>query len=223
MKIIILHGDYYEKTYDQLQFYKEKARSEGLEIIQIDLKKDVSEQLVSKSLFEKEMVYILEDVNKLTNSDFNWLNSYSKKIKGNLIIIDRNKIKSNLINKFSISPKVEEFKLPKVIWNFLDSFYPGNSSACLKIFQDLKDNEPDVFVFALLAKHLKDLIILKLDKEVLEYPKWRIAKLESQAGKFSLSDLKKIISEMSKIDIKVKTSNENLFHSLDFLIATKLE
>jgi DNA polymerase III delta subunit len=118
--------------------------------------------------------------------------------------------------------KLEEFKLPRLIFDFLDSFYPGNSKRILKILHELVVKEPPEFIFALLAKHLRDLFWVTTNNP-LPYPPWRVSKLKAQAVKFKKEDLKTLIEELSEIDIKVKTSEAELTPSLDLLIVRQLQ
>ena len=117
----------------------------------------------------------------------------------------------------------DEYKLPKLVWNFLNSFYPGNSINCLKLLHRVVINERIEFVFSLLVRQIRDIYWVKIDKGSIGYPSWRLKKLNTQGKNFSKNLLKEIIKDFSKIDIKVKTSNTNLLDSLDFVIATKLE
>ena len=52
----------------------------------------------------------------------------------------------------------------------------------------------------------------------MKLPSWRIDKLAQQAGKFEPKNLRRIISEMAEIDIRAKTSDNNLRDMLDLLI-----
>ena len=126
--------------------------------------------------------------------------------------------------------KVEEFKLPKLIWSFLDSCFPGNAKNALLLLHEIIKNEPVEFVFSLLAKHLRDLYWVKVDSPPgqrpsgpVAYPSWRVEKLKRQSHKFSEGSLEDLINSLAQADIKAKTSQGELIDLLDFIIATKLE
>ena len=225
MNIIVIHGDHTIKSYERLQKFKKEALGRGWEIIRIDDKGKLSlpEQLTSKSLFTEEALFILEDSSKLTKSDLDWLNTNSKDIGVTLVIYHRGYLAQSVLKSLPKTHKSEEFKLPRLVWKFLESFYPGNIKKCLELLHETVKNEPIEFAFSLLVKQVRDLYWVKIDEKALPYPDWRVGKLKRQAKKFSKISLKKIIKDFAEIDIKVKTSRMNLLDSLDFLIINKLE
>src|SRR3990170_2603019 len=79
------------------------------------------------------------------------------------------------------------------------------------------------FIFALLARHLRDLYLAKVAPQKLWYQPWRVQKLKRQASLFKEDQLKEIIFSLAEADIVAKTSQVSLGDSLDLLIATKLE
>lgn len=225
MKIIVIHGDHSTKSYERLQvFIKEaKKRSWQVKKLRENSKLSLAEQLVSPDLFSSSNFFILDKINDISDKDLLWLKTNYSKIDGTLIICHQNTLNKSIIKKLPKNLTVEEFKLPKLIWSFLDSFYPGNAKNTLILLHEVIKNEPIEFVFSLLAKHLRDLFWVKHDSNIPGYQLWRIGKLARQASKFSSSLLSDIISDLSEIDINVKTSKDNLLDALDFLIVTKLE
>lgn len=225
MKIIVLHGDYTKKSYEMFHRLLNKARTQGLEIIRIDENSNLSlpEQLVSQSLFEKEKLFVIENPLKISLSDFNWLKGKHKDINKTLIIYYSGYLHKKILNSFPKIVKIYEFKLPRLIWKFLESLYPGNSKSCLKLLNNVLINEPKEFVFFLLAKQLRDLYWVSIDEKSLNYPAWRISKLKRQSMMYKDSQLKSLIKNLAEIDVKSKTSKADLKDSLDFLIATHLE
>jgi len=223
MKIILIHGDNVDKAYRQYQIYLDKAKNKNWEIIFIDLKKSTfSESIISKSLFTNKTLHILLNANQISDKDAKWLKVKQKDLDNLLIIYNEGNVNKTKLKGIKIQ-KEEKFELPKYIWKFLDSFYPGNSKDCIKLFYNTIENEHVEFVFSLISKTLKDLYLIKIDKEALPYPGWRVEKLKRQSDKFNKSLLKDIINDFAHIDIKVKTSRSNLTDLLDFSISTKLE
>ena len=126
-------------------------------------------------------------------------------------------------SKNTNSQKEEEFEPPKTIYKFLDSFYPENFLMSKKYLNLVLENESIEMVFATLAKHMRDLFWIKSDPKTMSYPTWRMEKLKMQAKKYSLQELKEMIKNLSKIDIKVKTSDKTILTLLDLLIIRKLK
>jgi DNA polymerase III delta subunit len=224
MKIIVLHGEHVEESYVRLQVFIKEAKKRNWEIIHVsDRSKNIREELSKRSLFEEKSFYVIEDISLVSNKDFKWIKDKSEEIDATIIFYKKGLVSKTIINKFPKTIKVEEFKLPKIIWNFLDSFFPGNVKGCLLLLQKVSKNEQIEFIFALLARHVRDLYWVKADVKSSSLPSWRIPRLKRQASKFTQGKLIEIINKLSSIDIESKRTNKKLISLLDFVIATKLE
>ncbi|OGM28259.1 hypothetical protein A2962_00020 [Candidatus Woesebacteria bacterium RIFCSPLOWO2_01_FULL_39_61] len=224
MKIIILHGDDVIGSYDRLAKFIEIAKLRNWETYKIgDGNLTLTEALSSGSLFQKEKLIILENVSLINKITSDWINKEADNLDATLVIYNQGIVDLKLIKSLPKNTKVEEFKLKSYIWNFLDSFYPGNVKNVLLLLNEVVKKDPVEFLFTLLVRHLRDLYWLKIDPKALNYPSWRLSKLKRQASRFSEKVLKSIIADLADADIKSKTSQVDLKDSLDFLIATKLE
>jgi DNA polymerase III delta subunit len=226
MKTILLSGDHLTKSYERLSKFMEVAKRRGWEIISLDGGgvENLPEKLSTQPLFPKEILYILKEVNKIKKNDLKWLNKNFPNLPGTLVIYQEGNLNKDTSLLLPKEIKKEEFKLPRLIFNFLDSFYPGNTQNCLKLFHQLIQNEPPEFVFALLGRHLRDLYWILDDPKTLKYESWRKEKLLKQGKYFGNKEkIAEIIDLMAEIDIKVKTSEATLTNLLDHLIITKLE
>lgn len=224
MKIVLLHGDDEQKSYERLQKFIETAKARSWEVVYLD---DTSlsfvEALRSRSLFGGERFFILKDVKKIGKRESEWLIKNAEKAEGNLVIYHSGVAPAALLKVIPASAKVEEFKLPRLIFQFLDAFVPKNAKKAIGLLHDVVKNQPPEFIFSLLARHIRDLYWVSTDAKSLPYPNWRVGKLREQAGKFKVNQLTELIKRLSEIDIEVKTSNAELIPSLDLLIATRLE
>lgn len=211
MKIIILHGNNILKSYERFTKFTKEAKNRGWEITDYSL-----DSIANQSLFGSERFYTLKDYKILTKKDISNLTKYD----GNLIIYHEGNVPALFIKTLPKDTKIEKFELPRLVFKFADSFYPTNANTCLKLLHELSTNEPIELTFFWLTRHLRDLYWVKVGNP--GYPDWRLAKLKSQSNKFSNELLKEIINDLSKIDVKVKTSKANLKDSLDLLIVKKL-
>lgn len=219
MRISLIHGEDSAKAYEKFRTLVDGAKAKGFEIINID---DIH-KIVSQSLFEEKLVFTLDKPNKIKQNDWKWLEKEAPKYNSNLLICYEGNAPAILIKNLPKNAKKERFDLPKIIFTFLDSLYPGNSKQSLTLLNDLTQNEPIELVFHLLSRHLRDLYWIKISPKTIPIPIWRANKLKNQATKFSLEKLKNIINNLSEIDIKTKTSNEDLKTSLDFVIIKYLK
>jgi len=224
MKIIVLHGDDEKKLYERLSKFVETAKSRSWEVSYLDDKtQHIQEQLSSPSLFGAERFFIVRDVTRLGKKELDWINKNIANLSGNLIIYHEGYISQTILKGLPKDIKVEEFKLPVILWNFLDNIYPGNSEKCIKQFHQIIEKQAPEFIFTLIAKLFRDLYWIKTDEKSMPYPPWRVGKLKPQASRFTVQQLKQLIDILSDIDIKVKTSKANLIDELDLLMVKQLE
>jgi DNA polymerase III delta subunit len=224
MKIIVLHGDDELRLHSRLKKFIGIARQRSWEVTYFDNPNLSFEEVLSgSSLFGYERFFILSDVRKLGKKEVSWLNKKYANLSGNLVVYNKGFISSALLKSLPRSTKVEEFKLPVLIWKFLESFIPGNSKSSIKAFHKIIEKDPPEFIFSLIARHFRDLYWVKVDSASTSFPLWKVVKLKSQAAKFTDQRLREIISLLADIDMEVKTSKADLVSSLDLLILKQLE
>ncbi|OGM01912.1 hypothetical protein A2115_00495 [Candidatus Woesebacteria bacterium GWA1_41_8] len=225
MKITTIHGDNTPESFNYLQQLVDSFKNKGFEISRISEGTSFSlpETLSSSNLFGKNYVYILQNPKTLSSKDMEWIKKKGSGISAELIIYQSSQMPSALLKTISQISEVREFKLPKTIFAFLDSFAPGNASKCLVLLHTLLKRQAPEFVFAALARHVRDLYWVKVAPRDLDYPEWRLTKLRMQSDKFSEDKLTKIINSLARIDLASKTSKQGLAPSLDLLIASRLQ
>ncbi len=223
MKIIVLHGDDERKIYGRLQKFVDVARIRSWEVVNIEDTALFRENISSASLFGGERFFILKDASKLVKKDFEWIRKNEPNLSGNLIIYNEGYIAKKILDSLPKDAKVEEFKLPKLIFNFLETLIPGNSQKSLKLLHQIIERDAPEMVFMLIVRQFRDLYWAKVDADSMPYPDWRILKLKSQSSKFSGDLLKGIINKLAEIDIEVKTSKAEIVSSLDLLMVKQLK
>lgn len=224
MKVIILHGEDTEKSYARLKKFVDVAKKRSWEVAYIDESgQTFKEILMSSSLFGNERFFILQDIKKLGKKDLEWLKKNYSNLSGNLIVYSDKSLNVSTMKSFPTESKIEEFKLPVLLWNFLDNLVPGKGDFSVKTLHRIIEKQPVESVFFLIAKHFKDLYWVKTDAGSAGFPFWKINKLKSQASKFNEEKLKEIINLLAEIDIKVKTSKTDLVSELDLMLIKHLE
>jgi len=224
MKLVVLHGNNIVECSQRLQRYINVAKKRGWDIERTSSsKRDVSEVLVAKSIFKNKRFVIIDDINEISKKQLQWIKKNASNIDANVVIYHRNTITKSVIKLLPKPTKIEEYKIPVLIWSFLDSFYPGNAVNCLKLLHRVKADESIELIFFLLSRHLRDLFWVKLESSKPDIPFWRFSKLKSQASKFNKDNLKKILFELATIDIESKTSRADKANCIDFVISTHLE
>ena len=64
---------------------------------------------------------MLQLILELGKKEFVWLNKKYKELPGNLIIYFEGTLNATILKSFPNDSKIEEFKLPVLLWNFLDN------------------------------------------------------------------------------------------------------
>ena len=225
MKIIVLHGDNYLTSYKRKNSFIKAAKKRNMQVKKLltGNKLSISEEITQNTLFDGDILYILDNYFDLNKKDIVWLEKNSKNYEGNLVLYSNKAIRETIFKKFPKPLVFEEFKLPKHIFKFLESFYPGNSKSSLAILHSMQNVENINFIFVMLSRHLRDLYFVKKSPSKIPYPSWRVSKLENQSSKFSAAKIKKIIQKMASIDVLIKTSNSKLSDHLDLLIIKQLK
>jgi len=222
MKIVLLQGEDVLSSRKRLAQIVSGVKKKDWQIHYI--KKDLKNLIQNpQSLFNENILYILEKPNSISINEFKWLNNNHQRFSSSLLIYKEGPLTQAIKKILPNNTKVESFELPKYIYKFLESFYPGNSVLCFKLFhQTLKKESPE-FILALLARHLRDLYITLVDSQSLNYPSGRKEKLKTQVRHFNTERIKSIIKSLAEADVDAKTGGINLTTSLDLIIAKSLK
>jgi hypothetical protein len=212
MKIIVLHGDDSVKSYERLMKFVDVAKKRNWEIV-------TDEFPNTPSLFGTDRLIVYRDFRLLTPRDIKNFDRFD----GTLVVYHEGILPQIFLKHMPKDFKMEKFELPKLLFVFLESLYPGNSKRPLKLLHELTGTSAVELVTFMLARHLKDLYLVCVDPKTTIYPAWRLSKLKSQADHFSVDKLREIINSLSEIDIKVKSSKADLLTELDLLIVKQLE
>ncbi len=111
MKIIVLHGDDTQKSYERLMVFTNEAKKRNWKITDFSL-----EEIENQSLFGEECFYVVRDYKLLTKPIVEKLKKYS----GNLIVYHAGTITAPTLKVLN-PDKTEKFELPQLLWKFLDN------------------------------------------------------------------------------------------------------
>jgi DNA polymerase III delta subunit len=218
MKITIIYGDDTVASYKRFTSILDVIRKRGWEIVHLESQTSLIESLSATSLFEMDKLYVLENGATLKPNDYKWLKKNVEVLDHNWLIYFDGIVPKKLKDILPKETKYEEFTLPKTIWTFLDSLYPGNARQALKLFHQSVESDAVELVFSLIGTQYRDLYC-----QTSQMPSWKKGKLQKQGQKYTNEQLKEIIGELARIDIEVKTSQAELLPSLDLLIARELQ
>ncbi len=120
---------------------------------------------------------------------------------------------------------VREFKPSQNIFKLLDACYPGNLKIFITTLNTISESTEDIFVFIMLARHMRNILITKLGEKLPKLMSWQIAKLSNQAKYWKLENLINFYQGLHRIDVNSKTSRTpfSVKKSLEILVCYYLK
>jgi len=223
--ITVFHGDSLVMSRKAFLEALETARGENKEVVHLEGKtlspNKLTLALESKSLFKDDKNIFIENLLSLPKSKEK--EKLTKILGDNRSLgiflwegreLNRSFLEENHHFKFQI------FKLPSIIFKFLENLRPGNTQVLLDFFhQSLERDDPEM-VFALLIRQIRLLILAKEGEKYLTGAGWQKSKLINQAKLFTQEQLKIIYKKLLLIDFQKKTSQTpfSLISCLDLLL-----
>ncbi len=206
---------------DQQKLLREK----NFEIVNIDYHQvlELDETGSSESsLFTSKRAYFTNSLNKKVFKKMSERNE--KKIKA---IIESKKIQvydweeetSARDLKTIKGALVKEFKPSQNIFKLLDSCYPGNLKTFINALNILSESTEDIFIFIMLARHMRNILSIKMGEKIPKLDSWQLGKLSNQAKYWKLENLLNFYQGLHRIDVNSKTNGTpfSIKKSLDIL------
>lgn len=223
MKLVIVHGEDAKKSRERFVTITKGVKKKGWSVVYLKPEANFESELTNKSLFEDENLYVVEEATKLSPSKLDWISKNSDKFDSQLFIYSKKKLPATTLKKFPKNASVEEFSLPKIIFSFTDSLFPGNSERALNLLKQLEqEKQPFELLVSLMGKYFRDLYWIQHGGVGLTYPDWRMRKLKTTANKFTKGEIEDIITNLADIDYRSKSSDVNVWLLLEMLILEKL-
>lgn len=206
---------------DQQKIFKEK----NFDVVDLDYHQvlDLDETGASESsLFSTQRVYFTNSLNKKVLKKIN--GKTEKKIKDiigskEVQVYDWEEETSARDLKPIKGMIIKEFKPNQNIFKLLDSCYPGNLKTFLNNLNSLSGSTEDIFIFIMLARHMRNILIVKSGEKIPKLMSWQIAKLSNQAKFWELKNLINFYEGLHRIDVNSKTNGTpfSVKKSLDIL------
>lgn len=176
MKIIVLHGDDTQKSYERLMVFVNEAKKRNWKITDFSI-----EEIENQSLFGEECFYILKDYKLLDKKIIEKL----KKYDGNLIIYNAGKIPAPTLKNLN-PDKTELFEFPQLLWKFLDNM-------TISGFHKLLETQAPEYLLAMIA--------WKFKQNYLKNPTEKNAKLISELAEIDVNSKTGKVDLIQAIDL----------------------
>lgn len=228
--MIILHGEHTLKSREKLTTLLAEAAEAGFSTVRLTAKNlsvaELEEHLGRESLFGSPEVLVIEELHSLPTSarkkELQGLLAAARKdtLDGidPLILWEKRALTKTMLKPFKAA-QVEEFKLSKKLFGWLDSIGKKRGAALLTDLHKVYETDDAGLVLAMLMRQVRLLLGAKDDGKLKGAP-FMITKLKSQAKQFSTDELVRLHTKLLEIDKNLKTSGTplTLQQQLDLLV-----
>jgi len=227
LKITVFSGEDFVSSRKAYTEYLGQLREKDFELIVISGKDLTKESLTgvlgSPSLFGKKKALSIENFLSLPKSQekeslIKFLLTF---LEGEVVFWEVKEISKTEKEIFPSASVIKNFKLPEVLFSFLEQISPGRPEENLKSFQSAILQTDANFLFLMFVRQVRQLIMAKSSRWLETQSPWLRVKIQKQSQKFSLEELKSIYQKLLQIDYQQKTSSSplDLKSSLEVLIA----
>lgn len=231
--LTIIAGEDTVVSRQKLQELREQYKKKGYSIDQVPVV-EIPELLKNAegvtNLFGQASVYIVENVSSKykgrAKTPFKEaVQELAKSQSIHLIDWEDGKSAYDLSSLKKIATTFYEAKPAKNIFELLDACYPGNLTQFLQALEIVNQSQDIGFIYALLYKHIRKLILTAEGIADSKTPPWQRGKLTYQAQKWDKNKLIKFYEGLARIDISMKTSSTtyNLRESIELLVCYYLK
>lgn len=212
--LILIHGDDLVASRKALDQEKNRAEAEKREIVNLDGRKveasDVVTAVSSVSFFDSGKTVVIENFFKSgTTKEKEKILSYLGKEKNlpEVIFWEEKELEKTKIKKFLPKAKVIYCSLPKLLFQFLEAIGGKPPSLLIPIFWKLLKQKDMEFIFVMILRQLRFLIIAKDmgERGLRHLSPWQARKFISQSRHFKVDKLILAYRKLLSLEYKLKT------------------
>lgn len=216
--ITILHGDNQVASRQRLTAFKDEAKSQGKEIITLEGKGIDKTLLIqsfeSGSLFSLPKLVVIENLigslrtgSKIKDEIIEYL--ITGKFDSDVIVWEGKSVGKSLLKlKKQKHVKVEDFKMPVVIFKLVESLTPTTVNEALFYLDETLKTTPVEVAFTMIVRQFRILLGLATNaplEEIQKMAPWSRGKTTRQTAFFSPEKLKVLYKQLLIIDYQTKT------------------
>lgn len=231
--LTVIAGENVVSSRQKLLDLKSKYLEKGYEVSEISV--DNVESLLNDydgvmNLFGQEPVYIVENLAKKykgrAKTTFKEaVQNIAKKQTLHLISWEEGKSAYEISGLKRIASTFDEHKLDQNIFGLLENCYPKNLNIFLKDLEKVEKTQDAGFIYAMLCKHVRKLLLAKEDFFDKKTAPWQKSRIKSQSEKWEKKLLTNFYEGLCKIDRSIKTNSTtyDLKQSMEYLICYYLK
>ncbi len=229
--ITLIHGS--DITASRNYFYLEKSKLQNTITLtgSTITYPDLMQALQGNGLFESDQTILVDELfsKRKPSSELDSITTLISQTTQKVIIWESKDLTAKQLGNFK-KADIKQFKLPSVLFSFLDAIYPLNGKNAISLFHQVISDQPEELVFFMLVRHIRTLLTLspmnpepsshEQISEVSRLAPWQKSKLEKQAHLFTKAQLLNFYKQLYGLEYGQKTGtlNQPLLASLDFLL-----
>lgn len=227
MNSYLLHGENHPESRKKLSEIIDQAKGQAWEVIKVEgLKDKVDPSLLSRSqsILGGGQYFVIENYFSGARKAPQTVKELFTNLDSTVAFIfwESKSIPYQTARALEKYLSVIEYKIPKTLFNFLNSFSPGNTESALKSLQYAKRENPPDMLLIMLSRQVRMLYLALVDPKGLKVPDWQKRNLVLQSKKFTPAQLLYLHHQLLELDRKNKKSQlpEDLGSSLDLLVTS---
>lgn len=213
--ITIIHGSDTTKSREYFLQERQKATNpillEGDKFTQTDLAQAVS----GNGLFDTQQEIFIENLlsRKKVSAELDAIVLALSRATGTITLWESKDLTAKQIGVFN-NAQVKQFKIPSIVFTFVDSLAPKNSKKLISLFHQLLEQEDPIFALSMLQRQVRILLGLKDEyvsiSEVSRLASWQLGKLKKQANLFETDELINLHNKLYELERGQKTGTLSL-------------
>lgn len=213
--ITVLHGDDVTASRNALSQKRENLKVSDIRYLDGKTMSDTDlvQALESNSLFGADHAVVIENCFSPLGKKLNAVKQRAKYIAGSgteVVIWEGKPLGKTAITALGKGIRVQEFKLPVVLFQFLDSLGTKDSAQMLELLEKtIQTSQPEI-IFALLVRRTRELLQLADGSSPASMSPWLKNRLTQQSKSFTIKQLLTMHKTLLSIDLGIKTGSSPL-------------
>lgn len=215
--LIILHGDNIEASRNELSRIRQSAK--GKEQRYVDGKSadlnSLTQVLESQSMFGGDLLVIVERLFTTLGRKSKQIEEHAKLlVRGSsgadIVVWEDKELTPGAIKSFGTHASARLFKIPVLIFQFLDGLRPGSAKPLLGLYEQLIKDEAPELLFMMTVRRIRHLVMAKENIIPEGMQPWQAGRLTNQAKFFTINKLLTMEKQLLAIEYSIKSGRSPL-------------
>lgn len=214
--VTIIHGDDELKVHQNLSALLKTYRVDHFTVVRLDAKglsiSDLETAVGTEELFAVKKVVVIDRIHALPKSKqkdllIDWLSVF-KSSTTDVVLLEQKILTATQLKKFP-SADVRLYKLPSVLFSFLETIGTQPAHKSVTQFHQVLENQEVEQVFVMMIRQFRILLQYSSDG-VYNGPPFGRSKIQKQSDRLPTERLLQLYERLLKIDLGQKTSTSVL-------------